>query len=110
MAHAHIERLKKRLEASEAASEALREGFAKAVESGTIHPAAAGAELVAAAIRGGSSEVYRKALKEVGVEYPTRESMQAVRKARIAAEEAAPSEDLHDLTTRIRKNAAAVED
>jgi hypothetical protein len=78
MAHAHIQRLKKRLEASEAAAEELREGFAKAVESGTLHPAAAGAELIAAAIRGGNADPYRKALKTVNHETPD----EAMRKQR----------------------------
>jgi len=97
-------RLRDRLEASEVARESLTKAISAAVEDGTISVAGAGAACIAEAIRSGTTE-YTKGLKAAGFEAPSRESMQAVRKARLAAEEAAPSEDLHDLTTRFRKAA-----
>jgi len=98
-------RLRERVDQYEVETCELRKAIASAVEDGSLHPAAAGAELIARAIRGGGSEVYRKALGEVGVDYPSREAMEKVRKARLAAEDAAPPEDLHDMTAVIRKAA-----
>lgn len=63
------ERLKTRLEAYEVEATELREGIAKAVSDGTLHPSAAGAELIARAIRGGATS-YTKALKSDGVDLP----------------------------------------
>jgi hypothetical protein len=101
------QRLRERVDAYEVETGALREGIAKALTDGSLSPSAAGAELIAQAIRSGDS-AYSKAVAKVGHKLPAigGENMgerESVKKARAGDDIPA---DNHDLTARIRKAAA----
>src|SRR5437763_1775350 len=101
---ASYQRLRARVDAYEVETGELRKAIAAAVEDGSLHPAAAGAALIAHAIRGGDT-AYRKATEKVGAQHVAfgGENL-GDRKPSASVQKSAPAPE-HDMTERIRKNA-----
>ena|SRR5438105_4432580 len=92
------DRLRERLDRAEVETGELRKAIANAVEEGSIHPSAAGAELIARAIRGGDNS-YTKALAKHGHELASDAITDRLRKARAKRE--AEDDSGHNLFNRI---------